>query len=334
MKEVCPNIFSIEERGKFLGISRPPENIYVFAGKNGIIYDAGYGDNKTVNYLVNEVKKIEKKFLEAGKEFNLTQIIPSHPHADHFSGLNQIANLLNIKKVLPKTIADVITNKSAYEKYYESDYFEDYLYSRNLKNRIKHGFIRIISDFLYNKFFGVRLVEDPVEIIEEKTQISINDEEWNIFPSPGHCFGHISLYNEKKGILFSGDNVLRSITTWLGPPDSNIDDYLTTLKELKQLPNLKIILPAHGSPIENPKERIDEILAHRQARTEKILELIRSNPNHGISPSKIIKSLYPDGGRGIRSIARGYVCLTLKKLERDGFIKRREGKNEIEFFPF
>ena len=42
MKEVYPGIFLIKEKGTF-GAIKPPENIYVLAGPDGIIYDAGYG---------------------------------------------------------------------------------------------------------------------------------------------------------------------------------------------------------------------------------------------------------------------------------------------------
>ncbi len=333
MKEVYPDIFSIVERGKFLGIQRPPENIFIIAGIDGLIYDAGYGDEKTVRYLVQEIRKIEKVYKEQGKEFNLSRILPSHPHGDHVSGLALIRELLNVRIILTRTTAEVIANKNTFANYYDSNYFEDHLYAPNRTNRFKHWFTRKITHYMYQKFFGIRMVANPDEIIEENTTISINGQEWEIFPSPGHCFGHISLYNNQDGILFSGDNVLRSITTWLGPPDSNIDDYIKSVKELQELPNLKLILPSHGSPVSNPKERIKEILDHRRARTEEILELVQHNSNHGIAPSEIIKNLYPEGSQRIKSMARGYVCLTLKQLEKEGLIKRIIGKKEIEFLP-
>lgn len=46
MKEVYPGIFFIRESGGMLGIAKPPENIYVLAGNDGLIFDAGYGTKR------------------------------------------------------------------------------------------------------------------------------------------------------------------------------------------------------------------------------------------------------------------------------------------------
>ncbi|MHA1726821.1 MAG: MBL fold metallo-hydrolase [Promethearchaeota archaeon] len=333
MNEIFPGIFCIEERGKFLGIRRPPENVYVIAGKDGLIFDGGYGDKKTIKYFIEQVKKIEEQYKTEGKEFNLIRILPSHPHADHVGGLYLIKKYLGVKIVLTETMAKVLKNKQTFDKMYETDYFEDYLNVPTFKNRIKLWFMKRISRYLYRKFFGVHFINGVDEIIEEECTLIINEEKWRVFPSPGHCFGHISLYNEDKGILFSGDNVLKSITTWLGPPDSNLNDYMNSLQQLLELPNLKLILPSHGSPIETPRKRIKELLAHRRERTEEILNLVRKNSKNGATPSEIIKALYPNGTGRIRNMARGYVCLTLKKLEQEGLIRRALGKNEFKFIP-
>lgn len=58
LKEVYPGIFRITERG-VLGMLKPPVNIYVITGKNGLVYDSGYGDGSSV-----------RKFLKAYKEIN------------------------------------------------------------------------------------------------------------------------------------------------------------------------------------------------------------------------------------------------------------------------
>ena len=40
MKEIYPDIYSITEKGSY-GVFKPPENIYLLAGKDGLIFDAG-----------------------------------------------------------------------------------------------------------------------------------------------------------------------------------------------------------------------------------------------------------------------------------------------------
>lgn len=162
---------------------------------------------------------------------------------------------------------------------------------------------------------------------------SINDETWKLFASPGHSTDHISLYNQEKGILFSGDNVLRSVTTWLGPPSSCLKDYVQSLEKILNLPHLKIIFSAHGRPIENPRERIKDILEHRRQRTNQVMKRIQKNKKGGITPEEIIKTMYPGKNKMKHSIARGWIVLTLKHLEENHQIRRTERKKELRFYP-
>jgi hypothetical protein len=106
-----------------------------------------------------------------------------------------------------------------------------------------------------------------------------------------------------------------------------------SIEAMQNLPNINLILPAHGNPIENPRERIAEILKHRNARTEQVMNLLTENQNDGMTPTKIVRALYPNGRRFIHGLARGWVCLTLKMLEEKNLIRREMNKKEYKFFP-
>ncbi|MGV9172169.1 MAG: MBL fold metallo-hydrolase, partial [Promethearchaeia archaeon] len=186
---------------------------------------------------------------------------------------------------------------------------------------------------LYKFVYGLKFIEDPDKFIPEEGEIQINGDSWRILHTPGHAPDHISLYNASKGVLFYGDNILRTVITWLGPPNSNIESYMKTLKKIRDLDNLKFIFPAHGGPVKNPKERIDEILEHRKSREELVYKIILNNPHRGISPSQILKTIYPGAGFSFYNIARGWVCLTLKLLEEKDKIYRKVGKHEFKFCP-
>jgi glyoxylase-like metal-dependent hydrolase (beta-lactamase superfamily II) len=333
MNEVYPGIYLIKEKGAF-GAIKPPENIYVLAGSDGIIYDAGYGTKRAVKHLIKELKELEKIFKEQNKKFKLTRILVSHCHPDHFSGLKRIRKALGINIVLTKKSAEIIKDKNSFIKSFETDAYEDYLRIRKKISRKIINFLRNVgSKFFYQRIFGASYIDDPEEIIEDDTEILINGEVWKIFTSPGHAIDHISLYNEQKGILFSGDNILRSITTWLGPPNCDIAEYLKSIKKIDNLPNLQLIFAAHGSPVENPKKRIAEILSHRKERENQVLDLIYNNSENGISPKEIIKAIYSDNSRFLHQVARGWVVLTIKKLENENLIKRKDTKRKVLFFP-
>jgi len=333
MNEVYPGIFLIKEKEIFRVI-KPPENIYVLAGPDGIIYDAGYGTKKAVKHLIKELKTIEESYNEQNKEFKLTRIMVSHCHPDHFSGLKRIREALGIKISLTKKSIEIIKDKKSFIKSFETDAYVDYL---RVRKKITRKIINVLRNvglrFFYQRIYGVSYINDPEEIFDDNTEITINGEIWRIFPSPGHAIDHISLFNEEKGILFSGDNILRSITTWLGPPNCSVAEYIKSIEAIQKLPNLKIILAAHGSPIENPKERISDILTHRKEREQQVLNIIYDNKEKGISPKDIIKAIYPNGSRFLHQVARGWIVLTLKMLEEKNLIKRQDTKKKVLFFP-
>jgi glyoxylase-like metal-dependent hydrolase (beta-lactamase superfamily II) len=333
MKEVYSGIFLINEKGSF-GHIKPSANIYIFAGEDGLIFDAGFGNRSAIKYFKEEFNKIKALYENQGLKLNVTRIIPSHSHPDHFSGLKKLREELGVKIVLTKKTASIIADKKSFMKSFKADSYSDYLLiKKSLRSRIRDFIQRIFTLFLYKRIYGLAYIADPDEIIDDNSEISINGETWKIFPSTGHAIDHISLYNEDKGVLLGGDNVLKSITTWLGPPNSNIEAYMNTIKYLYKLPNLTLILPAHGDLITSPKERIKQVLDHRESRSEQVFEIVRNNLNRGVSPDEIIDKLYTHENGMLKEIARGWVCLTLKMLEDQQLIKREESDKVIKFFP-
>jgi len=332
MEEVIPGIFLIKEKSGFERI-KPSENVYIIAGPDGLIFDAGFGNKKVVKFFIKEINKIEQLYRDNKEDFKITRIIVSHGHPDHFAGLKKIKNSLGVKIILTKKTADIIKNKKSFMKSFNSDSYEDYLIiQKGFRYRMRSFLEKLMFSFFFKRIYGLSFIANPDEIIKVNTEISINGEYWKVFPSPGHAVDHISLYNEEKGILLSGDNVL-SKTTWLGPPNCNIVEYIKSIEMIQKLPNLKIILAAHGALINNPRERIIEILKHRKERTQQVLDIVKEFTENGTSPDEIIQKLYPNKKKMRTEIARGWVCLTLKMLEEQNVIKRIEGKKEIKFYP-
>jgi len=332
MKEIYPGIFRHIEKGAMRNL-KPPENIYIFAGEDGLICDAGYGNKKTVKNLIADIKKIEELYKKQDKAFNITRVFISHSHPDHFSGLKLLRKYLGVQVVVTKKTADIIKNRKNFIKVHHSSSNDLMKVNSSLVRRLWGGIHGLFRWFFYKPLVGLTFLKNPDEVIDENSEITVNGEIWTIFPTPGHASDHVSLYNEKKGILFAGDNILRRVTTWLGPPDSNLDDYISTIKTLSHLRNLKIILSSHGGPITNPQERIKEVLKHRLRRTEEVKTIVDKNGQHGISPDKIIKELYPNVKMMKHELARGWVVLTLRHLEELDQIRSVSGKKSFKFFP-
>ncbi len=97
-----------------------------------------------------------------------------------------------------------------------------------------------------------------------------------VVPTPGHSPGHICLHAAGRGLLFSGDHILNSITPNISwhPGTDALGDYLESLDRVGRL-EIERVLPAHGPPFSGHREWIAETVAHHDRRCGRILEAVR-----------------------------------------------------------
>ncbi len=310
MQEIVPGIFMITEQVK--SIAKRPEkvNIFIIPGEDGLIYEAGYGMNRCVNYVVKRYNELKKQFEKAGKVFNVRRILISHTHPDHFAGLYKLKKKLGLKIILTERMAH---NIKSYNNYNVNYTHNSKVKFKKVANRMTIWFILKILSFARVFLFGLTFIKKPDIIISENDIISINNETWSIMHSPGHSEDHISLYNENSGVLFSGDNVLSRTTTWLGPPRSDLLAYTNTVKQISELKNLKVILGSHDRIVADPQRRLEVILKWRNMRINDVYKII-SEQKGGIAVSQVVESLYPGVGFYNTFIVFGWIELTLEYL--------------------
>lgn len=132
---------------------------------------------------------------------------------------------------------------------------------------------------------------DRIQHLHDNDSLTIAGSNLDIIHGPGHTKGHLNIYIPSQKILIAGDNVVAEGTTWIGPPEGNMSDYLQTLQRLKSLPLTKIG-PGHGDWIENPYEHLDFVINRRLHRENQILALLKT---HGeLSAAELTKIIYQD----------------------------------------
>lgn len=329
ISEPAPGIFMIRQRGLFKAM--PPVNIYVIPGENGLIYDAGYGNRAALGQLAAGLSRIKAICKKRSVPFNLTRIIPSHTHPDHFSGLVKIRKKFGPAIVLTEEMAGILRTKESYVKTYQCQESGKFYFPASPLKRVLADYSAEYIERFFDRFYFSGFIPSPDRVIKARTTIRINQREWEVFPSPGHSQDHISLYDPGTGILFSGDNVLRTVTPWLGPPRSSLTQYVNSLEKLLELPGLKLILPAHGSPVTEPKERIMALIGWRQQRISGTLEIIDQSGPKGVTLAKILKTLYQGKRRDTLFLAEGWVRLTLDHLLETGAIISFQDNKRLKF---
>jgi len=143
-----------------------------------------------------------------------------------------------------------------------------------------------------------------------------------VIASPGHSIDSICFYIEDEGVLFSGDTLLGSSTTTVW----DLGLYRSTLNMLLQLPNLKVICPGHGPLVNDPRERLQQYVNHRNMRERQILE--RLEGGGALSSWEIMLQMYPDIDKRLRRAADNNVRVHLNQLESEGRLKTYAGKSK------
>ncbi|MBA3300720.1 MAG: MBL fold metallo-hydrolase [Thermoleophilaceae bacterium] len=86
--------------------------------------------------------------------------------------------------------------------------------------------------------------------------------------TPGHSADHVCLL--LGNVCFSGDTVLGTGSVFISPGEGSLGAYLDSLRRLREL-DLDAICPGHGPVVWDPRVKLDEYIAHRLEREERLL---------------------------------------------------------------
>jgi glyoxylase-like metal-dependent hydrolase (beta-lactamase superfamily II) len=93
--------------------------------------------------------------------------------------------------------------------------------------------------------------------------------------TPGHSPGHLSFFDRKRKLLFSGDHILQTTSPNIGwlPNGDPLADYLASLEQLAAQ-EVDFVLPGHGDPLANHQEWIRGATRHHQERLSRIEQIL------------------------------------------------------------
>jgi endoribonuclease LACTB2 len=151
-----------------------------------------------------------------------------------------------------------------------------------------------------------------------------------IIHAPGHSSGQLNLYIPSEQVLIAGDNIVSDGTSWIGPPDGDMIDYLETLERLKQLKITKIG-PGHGEWVVNPYKHIEFVYNRRLEREGQIKSLLKEHqPLTAISLTKMI---YPENIHpSVFEVAKRTTEAHLIKLIKDGLVVQQDSNYSLKTY--
>lgn len=99
-------------------------------------------------------------------------------------------------------------------------------------------------------------------------------------------------------------------------------EYLQSLERMRSLPNLSVMFGGHGPAIANPYAKIEEYIAHRMDREQKILKAVREG---AATPGDIVARVYTDVSPKAHAMAERAVLAHLEKLVEGGLVHGQDG---------
>jgi len=246
-------------------------NSYILGSGRVAIIDPGPDDAAHLAALLGT--------LERGEE--VSHIIVTHPHRDHSALAARLAG---------HTGAPLLAFGTATEGR-----------SPVMQRLVAAGLSAADGDGLDRDFVpDIRLADGET--------VSGGDWSLEVLHTPGHLGTHICLATD--GMLFSGDHVMGWSTSVVSPPDGDMGAYMASLGQLAAR-NWTRFLPGHGDAIEDPAQRLHELIAHRRQREAQILESLAEGPQDA---ARIAARLYPGLTERLRPAARRNVLAHLIDL--------------------
>lgn len=286
------------------------------------LIDAGSGFGDSNAMLEAGLEEIARQYGEPARWEDLTHILITHGHIDHFGGLPFVLERSRAPVGIHELDLRVLTN---YEERLTivARRLHEFLDESGASSEERDRLMRL---YLLNKHLFSSV---PVNFTYESVGMRLG--RLQMTHVPGHCPGHVVI--RVDDILLSGDHVLERISPHQSPERlslyTGLGHYLESLDRLRPIaPGIQLTLGGHYAPINDLNARITAIEDVHRQRLSAVLDMVQSP----ITVAEIAHGLFPsvsgyhelfafqEAGAHIEYLAqRGYLGLeNYRDLEKDG----------------
>ncbi|XP_017474855.1 PREDICTED: beta-lactamase-like protein 2 homolog [Rhagoletis zephyria] len=173
--------------------------------------------------------------------------------------------------------------------------------------------------------------EIPADIkvhpLHDEQKLSVDGANVKIVHTPGHTTDHVVLTTD-DGILFSGDCIL-------GEGTAVFEELYEYMKSLHKILDMKpaVIYPGHGNIIEQPVDKIQYYIDHRNQREDQIMDFFSRNSNKPLQAMDVVHDVYKETPEQLWPAAAYNVGHHLEKLQREGKLKFI-AQNDEKYYEF
>jgi glyoxylase-like metal-dependent hydrolase (beta-lactamase superfamily II) len=130
--------------------------------------------------------------------------------------------------------------------------------------------------------------------------------------TPGHAPDHLAYITGTAAL--TGDAVLGEGSVFISPDPGALAAYLAALQSLRGRP-LTVLLPGHGPPVTDPKAKLDEYIAHRLDREQRLVAALANGKR---TADDLLDAAWADVPAPLRPAAAVTLAAHLDKLSDEG----------------
>jgi glyoxylase-like metal-dependent hydrolase (beta-lactamase superfamily II) len=163
----------------------------------------------------------------------------------------------------------------------------------------------------------------PDRVLRDGESLSGADWTLTAVATPGHTSNHLCFALAESGALFTGDHVMGWSTTVIIPPDGDMASYMASLDKLHGRED-RVYYPAHGAPVDNPRQFVRGLIGHRRQRERQIMKLLEDGAQ--AIDEELVPAMYKGVDRKLWPAAGRSVLAHLIDLEQRGMASHSAGR--------
>lgn len=173
--------------------------------------------------------------------------------------------------------------------------------------------------------------------MQDGDRLQFGAHQWRVVTGSGHSPEHACLWNEKEGVLVSGDQVLprisSNVSVAINEPDADpLGEWLNSIdKLLATIPADVITCPAHGDPFKGLHIRLMALRDEHRMRLYNLAEAIAEQPMRAVDsfPYLFNRTITDEH----LHLATGEALAHLKRLQVEGRISPENRDGVIWYHP-
>lgn len=212
VQQIDLNTFAISEYGHWEKV----HSFLLLGEDRAVLIDTGLG--------IDNIKRITDRLTALTIE-----VITTHVHADHIGSHGEFENIYvhkNDKDWLVNGIKGITIEQIR----------------KNLSKDITIPVPKTFNPDTYRPFQG-----EPTAFLNDGDVFELGNRRLIIYHTPGHSPGHISVFDESNGYLFTGDLLYDETPIYAFYPSTNPVHLVNSWEKISEIPNISMVYGSHNT---------------------------------------------------------------------------------------